>query len=232
MNETLPSDEIWHLSGFYEPFSAMSHLFGAVLFVYLGALLLRRGRGDTARLIYLGVFAFSCVLLFSMSGIYHMMVRDTAARVVMGRLDHGAIFLLIAGTFTPAHGILLTGCQRWGPLALVWTGAIAGITLKSIYFDDMNHALGLSLYLGLGWLGAFSGYLLWRQYGWRLIKPALYGGIAYSLGGLMEAFGWAHLIPGVVHPHELFHVMVLIGALYHWAFVWSFANCNVPSRKR
>ena len=108
--------ELYHLPGFHEPFSAISHLFGALLFLALGVPLLLRGRGSFARVFYLGVYTFSCVLLFSMSGVYHMMVRGGTAHRVIERLDHGAIFILIAGTFTPAHGILFRGWLRWGPL--------------------------------------------------------------------------------------------------------------------
>src|SRR5688572_19241218 len=117
---TLGKAELYHLPGFHEPFSAISHLLGAVLFAWLGALLLRRGRGDTERMIYLGVYAFSCVVLFSMSGVYHQMVPGGTAHRVMERLDHGAIFVLIAGTLTAVHGLLFTGPLRWGPLAFVW----------------------------------------------------------------------------------------------------------------
>src|SRR5262245_45649802 len=98
--------EIYHLPGFHEPFSAVSHLFGAALVVFLVALLLRKGQGSAARLVFLGVYAGSCVLLFALSGVYHMMVRGGTARLVMERLDHGAIFVLIAGTFTAVHGLL------------------------------------------------------------------------------------------------------------------------------
>src|SRR5262245_27015252 len=123
---------LYHLPGFHEPFSAISHLFGAVLFAFMTLLVLRRGRGDTGRMIYLGVFAFSSVFLMAMSGVYHMMIRGGAAYQVMERLDHAAIFVLIAGTFTPAHGILFRGILRWLPLVLIWGCAITGITLKTI----------------------------------------------------------------------------------------------------
>src|SRR5437879_4090908 len=101
--------DLFHLPGFHEPFSAISHLLCAALFAWLGALLLRRARGDTLRTAFLSVYVFSCVLLFSMSGVYHQMVRGGTAHRVMERLDHGAIFILIAGTFTPVHGILFSG---------------------------------------------------------------------------------------------------------------------------
>jgi channel protein (hemolysin III family) len=216
--------ELYHLPGFYDPFSAISHLAGAGIFLVLGLLLLWRGRGDWGRLTYLGIYVFSCVFLLSMSGVYHMMVRGGTARRVMERLDHGAIFLLIAGTFTPAHGILFRGWQRWAPLTLIWGASITGITLKVIFFDEFPEALGLSLYLFLGWLGTFAGVLLARRYGLRFIAPLFLGGVAYSIGGLMEIIGWPVVVPHLIHPHEVFHIAVLVGVFCHWIFTWQFAQ--------
>ncbi|HQR43058.1 MAG TPA: hypothetical protein PLX97_10255, partial [Gemmatales bacterium] len=68
---------------------------------------------------------------------------------------------------------LFRGWKRWGPLSVVWIGAILGITLKSIYFNDLSEFLGLSLYLGLGWLGAISGYFIWYYYGGALFRMTL-----------------------------------------------------------
>ncbi|NIR95541.1 MAG: DNA-binding protein, partial [Gammaproteobacteria bacterium] len=62
----------------------------------------------------------------------------------------------IAGTFTPIHGLLFTRSLRWGILLLIWAIAITGITLKSIFFNDIAEWLGLTLYLGLGWVGALT----------------------------------------------------------------------------
>lgn len=218
---------LYHLPGFYHPVSAVSHLLGAALFVVLGVLLLRRGRGDAARVAFLGVYAFSCVLLLSVSGVYHMTVTGGAANAVMLRLDHAAIFVLIAGTYTPAHGLLFRGPLRWGPLLLMWAAAAAAVTLKTVYFRSMAAGLGVSLYLALGWLGGASGLLLWRRHGFAFVRPLLLGGLAYSAGAVIEFLRWPVLIPGVVHPHELFHLAVLAGALLHWRFVRQFAAGHV-----
>ena len=222
--------ELYHLPGFYEPFSAISHLCGAVLFLGLGGLLLWRGRGDTARLIVLGIYAVSCILLFSMSGVYHMLVRGGTPHRVLERLDHGAIFVLIAGSFTPAHGILFRGPLRWGPLALIWSAALAGIALKTIFFNDFNEYAGVGFYLVLGWLGAGSGILLGRRFGLAFIRPLLLGGVAYSVGAVAQFVPAFILVPGVIHPHEVFHVAVLLGALLHWRFIWQFATGPPPRR--
>src|SRR5688572_381784 len=106
--------KIHPLPGFYEPFSAITHLCGAAAFLVLGFLLVRRGRGDPARLGFLSVYAGSGVLLFLMSAGYHMAIPGGTAQRVMERLDHAAIFLLIAGSFTPLHGLLFHGWLRWG----------------------------------------------------------------------------------------------------------------------
>src|SRR5689334_22265927 len=80
---------------------------------------LRRGRGDSLRMTFLGVYAFTCVLLLSLSGVYHLLAPGGAGRTVLRRLDHGAIFALIAGTYTPVHGILFRGRARWTTLLLI-----------------------------------------------------------------------------------------------------------------
>lgn len=222
---------LYSLPGFQDPFSSISHLFGAVVFVVLGTILLRKGRHgrfDLPRYVCLAIYVIGCIGLFTMSGVYHMMPVGGTARAVMGRLDHNAIFFLIAASFTPAHGILFRGWLRWGPLLFIWSAAITGITLKTIFFDDLPEAVGLALYLAMGWLGALSGSLLGFRYGYRFISPLLWGGVAYSIGGALDIARWPTLVHGVVRAHEVFHVAVLIGAILHWRFVLKFADGRIP----
>ena len=220
---------IFHLPGFYDPFRAISHLFGAALFLVLGGLLIRRGRGDWLRVTFLSVYAAACALLFAMSGTYHMMAGGGTARAVMARLDHAAIFVLIAATFTPLHGLLFSGWLRWAPLGLVWAAAVTAISLKTVFFESLAEWVGLSLYLALGWLGVASGVLVARRHGFRFIAPLVWGGAAYSAGGAMDFLRRPVLVPGVVGPHEVFHVAVLIGAVLHFVFVWRFAEAPVAA---
>lgn len=223
-SNSLPSiPQLYHLPGFYEPFAAISHLFGAVVFIVLGYLLLRRGRGDRARMIYLGIYSASAVFLFSMSGVYHMLVRGGTAQQVMGHLDHSAIFVLIAGTFTPGFGILYRGWQRWLGLLLIWTAAIAGIVLTTVFSGRVVEGMRLTFYLTLGWSGVIATIDLWRRYGFPFIRPLVVGGVINSAAAVAQQFGWPILIPGVVHAHEMFHVAVLIGSILHWRFIWQFA---------
>jgi hemolysin III len=172
------------------------------------------------------------VFLLSMSGVYHMMARGGTARLVLERLDHGAIFVFIAGSCTPAHGLLFRGWYRLGSLFLVWTAALSGITLKTVYFDSLPEWLGLTSYLALGWLGAFSAVHLGLRHGFAFVQPLLLGGVAFSIGAALDYLGWPVLVPGLVHAHELFHLVVLAGMLLHWWFIWRFATGEVRMPKR
>lgn len=215
---------IYAIPGFSEPFSSLSHLVAAGVFLMLGVWLVMYGRGHAGRVASLIIFIFSAVFLLSMSGVFHLLEPGGTGRMVLQRLDHAGIFLLIAGTMTPVHGILFKGWWRWGMLLLVWTIAITSITVKTIYFNDIAEWIGLSFYLGLGWFGAVSGILLYQRHGYQYIKPLLYGAFAYTIGAIMEFIRSPELIPGVIGPHELFHIAVLFGIGYHFIFVLSFAK--------
>jgi channel protein (hemolysin III family) len=143
---------------------------------------------------------------------------------VLRILDHDAIFTLIACSFTPVHVILFRGVGRWGMLLLIWTFAAVAITIKSVYFDALPDFLGTALYLGMGWIGLASGIPLWRRYGFAFVAPVLWGGVAYSIGAVLDSLRWPIIVPGVVQWHEVFHVAVLMGLSFHWAFIYSIAD--------
>src|SRR5690606_38523367 len=148
--------------GFSEPVSSISHLGAAVLFSISNLYLLRRGRGIKFRVTALAINFFCVVYLFSMSGVYYLLAPTVSSRLVLQRLDHSAIWSMIAGTFTPIHLILFRGFWRWGVLVLVWITAITGLVLKTIFFHEVPEVLSLSLYLGLGWCGLASAWRFFR----------------------------------------------------------------------
>ncbi len=155
-----------------------------------------------------------------MSGVYHILSKGGMASLVLQRLDHAAIFVLIAGTITAVHTIFFSGWMRWGMIGAIWVVAAASITLKTVFFSSIPEWAGLLLYLALGWVGLVSGVALFRRFGFSYIRPLVYGGLAYTFGALFEYLRQPWLIPGVVGPHELFHVAVLAGIGFHWAFVY------------
>ncbi len=207
------------VAGLSDPVSAVTHLAGALAFASQAGALLRRGRGSGARLLSLAVFAFCCVLLLSLSGAYHLLSPDTEERALLKQLDHAAIFLLIAASFTPVHTILFRAAWRWGMLTAVWGAALAGVILKTLYFDVMPEWVGLTMYLGLGWFGVVSAAALARRYGWRRLSAVLWGALAYTAGALAEFLRWPVPWPGIIGAHEVFHLAVLAGIACHWTFI-------------
>jgi hemolysin III len=207
------------IPGFSEPFSSLSHLVGAFVFFVYGIRLIYLARIHLGWAVASAVFVFSGVFLLSMSGVFHLLESQGVSRAVLQRLDHAGIFALIAGTFTPVHSILFTGFWRWGFLIIIWSIAITGITLKSIFFNDLAEWVGLVAYLGLGWLGILSAYLTHRLHGFNIIKPLLYGALAYTAGATLEFLRQPVVITGFIGPHELFHIAVLAGLAWHWIFI-------------
>ena len=206
------------IPGFADPVSSISHLVATVLFGFAAVSLLKSGRGHPGRMLALAIYAGSVVLLFSMSGVFHLLPRDTAGREVLQRLDHASIFVLIAGTFTAVHGMLFRGWLRWGVIAFVWVVTATAIPLKTVFFEEMPEWLGLTLYLAFPWIGLISGLLIWRRRGVRYIVPFALGGVSYTLGALLDFAKWPNPWPGVIHAHELFHFFVIAGAAFHWQF--------------
>ena len=211
--------DTYSIPGFADPFSSITHLTAALIAIFFGIRLIGFARGNRVWMAAVSVFVITVIFLLSMSGVFHLLDHETAGRSVMQRLDHAGIFALIAGTFTPVHGILFKGFWRWGFLFLIWTLAIAGITLKSIFFHDLAEWLGLMFYLGLGWLGILTAYMTHRLHGFEIVKPLVYGAMAYTVGASLEFLTLPIVIPGVIGAHELFHVAVLAGIAWHWQFV-------------
>jgi len=211
--------KIISIPGFTDPFSSISHLLAALIFLVAGIILIVRHRRKGFGIFSLSVFIFSSVTLLSLSGTYHLLDNGSTGRYVLRRLDHAGIFLLIAATFTPIHVNLFKGFSRWGVLGIIWILAICGIILKSIFFNTIPEWLGLLFYLGLGWFGLLTAYLLQRRYGFRFILPIIYGAIAYTLGALSGFMQSVYILPGVIGSHEVFHLAVITGIAFFWSFI-------------
>ena len=208
----------------------MSHLLGAVVFLGLGTKLLVNYHRGFIPIFSITIISFAVVFALSMSGVYHLLTPATTGRAVLQRLDHAAIFFLIAGSFTPIHMLLFRGPMRWAFLSLIWMIAITSITLKAIFFRSFSEWFGLILYIGLGWMGAITGYLLYRRFGLSFIKKLLYGALAYTIGAVLDFIGYPILIARVLGPHEIFHIAVLTGIGLHWSFVTDCLKQCYPSQ--
>lgn len=210
--------DIWAIPGFSEPLSSWTHLIGAVVVALSSPWLMREARNSAQRAVA-RVFLTTAVLLLSMSGVFHLLDPAGMPREVFLRLDHAAIWLLIVGSITP---IVLAatppGWRRWLGFASVWSIAITGVVLKTIYFADFPEWLSLGLYLALGWVGAVFAIKIRRDHGARLTRWLIIGGVVYSTGAALDFARVPTIVEHVFGPHELFHLTVLGGVAAHWIF--------------
>ncbi len=212
-------EHIFAIPGFSEPVSSLTHYTAALVALLVGPRLMRAGARSGVMLGALAVFVGAVVVLFVASGTYHLLEPGGTAREVLRRIDHAAIFILIAGTFTPVHIFAFRGAWRWGVLSLVWTGAIVGIVLKSVFFTNFPESLWLAAYLGVGWVGLVSLVKLGRDRGWSRVRLLFWGGVVYSMGAGLEFARLPTVIPHVVGPHELFHLAVVVAVAIHWRYI-------------
>ena len=109
--------------------------------------------------------------------------------------------------------------MRWGVLGFVWACALTGMILKIFFFANIPEWLGLSFYLGLGWVGLVTAIGLYRKVGIRPLKNLFLGAFAYTIGALLDFLDVPTLISGVFAAHEVFHLLVLMGVGFHWAYI-------------
>ncbi len=198
--------------------NSLSHGIGflAALFAMPSLLSVAARRGGTAALVGAGVFAFTVVLLYLTSTLYHAL-RNGAAKRFFRLLDHGAIFLLIAGTYTPITLGVLRGVWGWTLLVLIWSFAILGILLKAI--RGVRHPrLSMTLYIGMGWLAIIAIRPLWLHMPGPGLMWLAAGGVAYTGG---TAF---YGMDRVRYAHFAWHLCVLAGTACHFVAVMNYAN--------
>ncbi|MCL5964404.1 MAG: hemolysin III family protein, partial [Deinococcus sp.] len=199
-----------------EPFNTYSHLAG-VLFALAGtlALVLVSG-GDIPKLVGALVFGLTMLLMYTSSSLYHALKVPEKVLLALRKLDHAAIFLFIAGSYTPLLITALDAKLRPWALGVVWGLAVLGVALKVITLNAPRWLYTLS-YLGLGWLAVFlvPKFDLPAS---SLVLIAV-GGLAYSVGAVVYAIKKPNPLPGIMGFHGLWHLFVLVGSVSIYAAV-------------
>lgn len=164
--------------------------------------------GDAWHIVSSATFGTALIICFTTSTLYHG-IRAQYARPLLRTLDHVAIFLLIAGTYTPFTLVSLKGPWGWSLFGVIWTLAVAGIALR-LALNGRAHKAMVMIYLAMGWavIVAFKPML-------RHVAPAglallAAGGIAYSVGVIF--YKWRKL----PYNHAIWHVFVMAGAVLHF----------------
>jgi len=193
--------------------NSISHGVGAALGIAGLVLLTFRAAaaGGTLYVVCSVIFGASIVLLYLSSTLYHSLGRTRAQRVLRA-LDHGSIYVLIAGTYTPFTLIGLRGTLGWTLCAVVWTCALAGVVLKAFAAGRWG-VLSTAMYLAMGWACVFVIKPIYHQLAHPVLVLLFAGGICYSAGIVFYASRRRYM-------HFLWHLWVLAGTTCHFAAIW------------
>jgi hemolysin III len=190
--------------------NVITHAIGAVLGIAgLSALVVGAARhGDVWRLVSFSIYGATLVLLYLASVFYHG-ARSPRAKRALQFFDHAAIYLLIAGTYTPFTLVSMRGSLGWTMFGLIWGLAIIGIVLKVFYFGRLGW-LSTALYLLMGWLVVIAIKPVMDAVSMRGLIWLVAGGLSYTLGVVFYAW---HRLP---YAHPIWHLFVLGGSICHF----------------
>ncbi|HEX2188468.1 MAG TPA: hemolysin III family protein [Longimicrobiaceae bacterium] len=193
--------------------SALTHGLGAVASAAGGAVLITLAAlfGDAWQVVGASVFCGSMVLLYTASTLYHA-ARSPAARARLQVFDHCAIYLLIAGTYTPFTLVELRGAWGWSLFGVVWGLAVAGVVFK-LFCTGRFRRLSTAIYLAMGWLVVVATGPLLRTLPASTLLWLVAGGLAYTAGTFF------YLSRRVPYAHAIWHLFVLGGSVCHFVAV-------------
>ena len=207
---------------FREPVNSLTHWAGAVFAIGGLVALLIIGWDTPAKIISLAIYGVSLIAMFSASATYHMVRVKDRALEVFRKVDHAAIYLLIAGTYTPFCVNAFEGFWKWGMLTIIWSLAVIGIVVK-VFYIRAPRWLNAGIYLVMGWLAlAAAGQMLAALPAW-VLTWLIVGGVLYTLGAVVYITKIFNFKPGVFGFHEMWHIFVLLAAAAHYVAVMGVA---------
>jgi len=195
----------------------LSHQYAFFLSLVAGAALVASASGER-EIVSSAIFAGTLATMFGTSAVYHRVTWRPAMRRWMRRLDHAAIYLLIAGTYTPFGLLALSGAWQVAVLAVVWSGCTIAIVIKLLWVDAPRW-LAVAFALALGWIGIVALPNLLAATGAGAFALVAIGGLFYTAGALVYARQWPDPVPAVFGYHELFHALVIAAAACQFAAV-------------
>jgi hemolysin III len=195
-----------------------SHVLAFTVMGVLGIIMVAAAGASASERLWLGIYVAGTLTMFGVSALYHTFPWDAHARSIMRRLDHSAIFLAIAGAYTPIMAVAVSGWQKVVVLCLAWGGAIVGMTLEWLPIR-VPRPLFTAIYVIVGWSATLALPQLYQNLGPVGFALVLGGGILYTLGALVYALKKPDPWPRVFGFHEIFHLFTVAGAACHLAAI-------------
>jgi len=196
-----------------EYFNSISHLIGAILSISALVVLVALAAIDhkPAHVVGFAIYGASLFLSMLFSSLLHFFLLFGKYLRVFGILDHNAIYLLIAGTYTPFCLTIFNGATGWVLFGVIWSLAVFFITLKSIFFARISVLASNISFLLMGWIIVFLIGPIYSQLGMEAITLLIAGGLFYTIGAVIFAKGKPNPFPPHFGNHEIWHICVLAG---------------------
>ena len=193
-----------------------THLLGALLSVVALILLVQLSvtRGEARHMVSFAIFGSSLIVLYSASVLYHSM-RDPGWRRLFNIVDHSAIYILIAGTYTPFTMTVLKGALGWTIFGIVWGMAIIGIVFK-LFYTGRYDIVSTIAYVAMGWVIIFAIKPLIDSFPFGGLMWLFAGGLAYTTGAIL------YMMKRIRYNHAIFHLFVLAGSFCHFIAVYQY----------
>ncbi|MEP7115480.1 MAG: hemolysin III family protein [Ilumatobacteraceae bacterium] len=195
-----------------------SHVLAFTVVAVLGIIMVAVADASVSERTWLVVYVAGTLTMFGVSAAYHTMRWQDRRRSIMRRLDHSAIFLAIAGAYTPIMAVALDGWQKAAVLIAAWGGAVVGMTLEWLPFD-VPRPLFTAVYVIVGWSASVAFPQLYRNLGGTGFGLMLGGGLLYTFGAVVYALKRPNPWPRVFGFHEVFHLFTIAGAGCHLAAI-------------
>ena len=206
---------------FRDPVSGLTHLAGAIFSIVALCILAAQAAvyGNSLHMVSFMIFGSTMLLMFASSALYHLIHASNNTIMWLKRIDHIAIFMLIAGTYTPICLISVGDTTGWIMFAIVWSIAFAGAFLKLVWISAPRW-LSTVLYVMMGWI-VVAFYPVLDQIPADALRWIVYGGLSYTIGALIYATKWPNPWPKWFGFHEIWHLFVMGGAFCHfWAIAF------------
>lgn len=180
------------------------------------ALIILAGTNWTLKIVSL-IYGLSAIALFTASFLYHSKKQYPNEKSFWRRLDHSAIYVLIAGTYTPLCFLYLDGWMMKGILIAQWSLVLAGVFLS--FFSNAPRIISTVIYLLMGWVVVIPFRALIEAMPLSIIILLVSGGISYTVGAVVYAIKRPNLFLPYMGFHEVFHIFVILGAGFHLAMI-------------
>ena len=204
-----------------EPVNALTHGLGVLLGAVGLVVLLVLSEGEPWRTVAFSVYGASLIALYLASSVMHGVIAPATVIRRLRILDHAAIFLLIAGTYTPITLVALRSenpAWGWALFGTAWGFAALGIVFK-LFWLDAPRWLSVAMYIAMGWMAMIGVVPMMQALPWSALTWLLIGGLFYSLGALIYALKRPDPWPNVFGYHEIWHLFVLAGSASHFVMM-------------